>query len=178
MLTAAFTGHRPDKLGGWSGNSPVAETVRRALADIVRRTLRKYPGASFLSGMAPGVDQWAAESVLAARDQGAQCRLVAVVPFEGQEHRWPEASQLRYRELLRRADEVVVLAPVPSGPKEARRLLLARNRWMVERAGVVLAVWDGSPGGTAHTVRFAAQAGRVVVLFDPRHPEAGWQVLG
>jgi len=56
MLTAAFTGHRPDKLGGWSGNSPVAETVRRALPDIVRRTLRKYPGASFLSGMAPGVD--------------------------------------------------------------------------------------------------------------------------
>jgi uncharacterized phage-like protein YoqJ len=177
-ITVTFTGHRPDKLGGYREDSPVAAAVRRALDDIVRRTVRKYPGVVFLSGMALGVDQWAAEAVLRARDSGLPCRLMAAVPFEGQQDRWPHESRERYLRLLERCDLVEVLryGPPPS-PEMARRLLLARNRWMVERSRVVLAVWDGTPGGTAHTIRLALAMGRTVVRFDPRHPEAGWHVV-
>jgi len=170
----AFTGHRPRKL-----QSEAIPTIRRALADIVGRVLRKYPNAVFLSGMALGVDQWAAEAVLAARDAGARCRLVAVLPFEGQQDRWPRPDRERYLSILERADLVIplVMGMPPRSPAHARRLLLARNRWMVKAARAVIAVWDGSPGGTAYTVRFALKSGRVVMRFDPRHPDRGWQRL-
>lgn len=177
-VVVAFTGHRPDKLGGYRGDSPVARRVRQALVQIVLRTVRKYPGAVFVCGMALGVDQWAAEAVLAARERGLPCRLEAVVPFEGQQDRWPRPAREHYLRLLERADLVHVLwyGPVHSHG-QARRLLLARNRWMVERASVLLAVWDGSPGGTGHTVRLALERGLTVVRFDPRSPELGWQLL-
>lgn len=170
----AFTGHRPGKLAEMA-----VPTVRRALAAIVDRVLRKHPDAVFLSGMALGVDQWAAEAVLAARDAGARCRLVAVLPFEGQQDRWPRSDRERYLSVLERADLVIplVMGMPPRSPSHARRLLLARNRWMVEAARAVLAVWDGSPGGTAYTVRLALKMGRTVMRFDPRHPERGWRVL-
>ena len=178
-ITVAFTGHRPDKLGGYGGDSPLARRVQRALEEVVRRVIRQYPGSTFISGMAPGVDRWGAEVVIALRDAGAPCRLVAAVPFRGQELRWPEESQRRYRELLGKADEVVVLVE-PEGEvsyEGARRWLLERNRWVVQRAHLVLAVWDGSSGGTAHTVREALRLKKNVLRFDPRRPEMGWRKI-
>lgn len=171
-VTVAFTGHRPDKLRRYR-----EDAVRAALDDAVSRIVGRHPGALFLSGMALGVDQVAAELVIRARDGGLPCLLAAIVPFQGQDSRWPARDQERYRSLLARADQVVVLGQAPASWRQARDMLLARNRWMVRAADLLLAVWDGSPGGTAHTVREAVRAGVTVARFDPRRPELGWRRL-
>lgn len=71
-----FTGHRPEKL-----NQPekvvIAElekAIRQAVADGF---------TTFISGMARGVDIWAAETVLRLRSDGAPIRLICASPFEG-----------------------------------------------------------------------------------------------
>ena len=42
-----------------------------------------------------------------------------------------------------------------------------RNRYMVDQADVLIAVWDGSPSGTGKTVRYAHQQGKSVTVIDP-----------
>ena len=46
--------------------------------------------------------------------------------------------------------------------------MMERNRWMVDRSGILLAVYDGSAGGgTAATVRYAQSKQREIWLLDP-----------
>lgn len=42
-----------------------------------------------------------------------------------------------------------------------------RNRYMVEHADLILAVWDGQPSGTGMTVTYAHSLGKVVWRLDP-----------
>lgn len=84
--TVAFTGHRPSKLGGFHPNL-FSDRVRHILSLTIRRILTRRPNARFISGMALGVNQIAAEEVLAAGGY-----LIAAIPFRGQEKAWPEAS--------------------------------------------------------------------------------------
>ncbi|WAT17010.1 hypothetical protein OZN62_08650 [Aurantiacibacter sp. MUD11] len=54
------------------------------------------------------------------------------------------------------------------------------GRVMIERADLLLAVWDGKisnlRGGTGHTVRTALNMGTPVLLIDPSQPEV-WSIL-
>lgn len=46
--------------------------------------------------------------------------------------------------------------------------MLARNRRLVDQAGILLAVYNGEQrGGTAATVRYARKAGREIIMIDP-----------
>lgn len=171
-LHVAFTGHRPDKIGGYgSEDAPVTIAVRAALAREISQLAAAHPdGVTFYSGMAQGVDTWAGESVIAARDGGLPVRLVAVVPFVGHHTRWPAAAQDRFFRLLRAADERVYVrgeVPVDRPVAHVRQWLFERNRWMVDHADLVIAVWDGSSGGTAHCVEYARRRGLRVVQLDP-----------
>lgn len=170
--TACFTGHRPNKLGGYDERSPVACSVRawldRAIARLYARGFR-----TFISGAALGVDTWAAEEVLRLKAQVQGVRLIMAVPFLDQPRRWPAPALVRWERLCRAADEVVFVTKgwPPIGPDEKRWVVEAldrRNRWMVDRSGLVVAVWDGTPGGTANTVGYARETGVSVCQFNPR----------
>lgn len=159
-------GHRPGRLpSGWKREpaacSPVRSALRRAVVQAAQEGYR-----TFLSGMALGVDTWAAEEVLALRDEGWPVRLVAALPCPGQDSRWSPGDRRTYRDLLRLADAVYTVSPA-----YAPYCMGARNRWMIERASRLIAVYDGGPGGTADTVRLAEKRGLSIVKIDPLHPE-------
>ncbi len=98
----------------------------------------------------------------------------AAVPFRGQENRWPDDTQNKYHRLLKRASEVVY---VDEDPKYAAdnygAKLYLRNKWMVDRAGLVIAVWDGSEGGTANCVKEAVKRELKLVGVDPKRRKVG-----
>jgi uncharacterized phage-like protein YoqJ len=50
----------------------------------------------------------------------------------------------------------------------------ARNEWMVDNSNAMIAVWDGSPGGTANTVKYAQAKERPVLVIDPVKREEKW----
>lgn len=160
---AAFTGHRPQSLGGFDSAAPLNRRVRVALHAQVRG-LYRAGARSFGSGMAQGVDQWAAEAVLALKTRAPDVRLVAAVPCDAQDAPWARPARVRYAELLQGADEVHIVAPGPyAGWK-----MEARNRWMVDRARTLVAVWDGRhQGGTYNTVRYARERGVGVLQLNP-----------
>jgi uncharacterized phage-like protein YoqJ len=42
-----------------------------------------------------------------------------------------------------------------------------RNIWMVDHCDALIAVWDGTSGGTANCVRYAQKVGKPIVFIDP-----------
>lgn len=139
------TGHRPDKLGGY-GN---VEAAKR-LVDLAIEELEEIKPAWVLSGMAQGWD-----TTLAWAAWALKIPFAAIIPCANQESRWPREAQERYRELRSYASWEIILAPVYSSS-----CMEARNRWMVDHATHVLALWNGTAGGTANCVRYAQQVGR------------------
>lgn len=151
--TAAFTGHRT-----YCGQAD--EALRQAVVACHARGVR-----TFLSGMAVGFDLAAAEAVSACRKVLPGVRLVAVVPFEGQQTHFSEADRLRFERLVAGADETVVVSPCYH-----RGVYAVRNDFLVAHASRLIAWFDGSPGGTHYTVRRALRAGRRIDNLCPAGP--------
>lgn len=153
-MTCAFTGHRPQRLPwGTREDDPRC----RALKTLLRASVRQAAALgcdTFLCGMARGCDTYFAEAVLAQKQDMPSLRLVAMVPCPGQADRWPERDRRRYEALCAQCDEVRLLEPVYTGG-----CMLRRNFAMVDCAQVLISVFDGAPGGTASTVRYARQQG-------------------
>lgn len=153
-ISVAFTGHR-------SYGGEADEALKIKLRELYASGYR-----NFLCGMAVGFDLAAAEAVCELRQTHQGVQLVAVVPFVGQEMRFAEAQKKRYRMLLSRADQTVVIS---DGYYEG--CLAVRNNYMVDRASVVLAWYDGSRGGTCQAVQRARRRGLEVINLHPRSAE-------
>ena len=160
-LTCCFTGHRPQKLP-WGGNEedPRCLALKAELAARLEG-LYELGCRRFLCGMAIGCDMYFAEAVLALRETHPDLRLEAAIPFGDQPGRWNEKQRRRYNALIDAADGVTVLQTVYTGD-----CMMRRNRWMVDRSGILLACYDGRPGGTMNTILYAERAGVRVVLIE------------
>lgn len=144
MLIIAATGHRPNKLGGYGADAAI--TLRARAAEY----LTQNRPDSVIVGMALGWDQavgWAAISL--------GIPVHAAIPFAGQELAWPLESQAAYAALLGLCASKTVVFP---GGYCGYAMQL-RNEWMVDRANKILAMWDGSPGGTANCLKYATKRG-------------------
>lgn len=147
-----FTGHRPERLGMPEIEviSGLKKGIRQAIADGFQ---------TFISGMARGVDLWAAEIVLELRDEGAAIRLICASPYTGFESRWSREWQERYRGVMEQADLVRFICPGYS-----RDCFQRRNEWMVNHSVRVIAVYNGQPSGTRNTIEYARRCGVPVIL--------------
>lgn len=146
-MIVAGTGHRPSKLGGHD----VATSKR--LVDLAGNFLRMEKPDKVISGMALGWDQalaWAAFDL--------DIPFIAAVPFDGQESRWSSVDQQWFVDLLKLAEEVVHT----SEPGYAVWKMQHRNKWMVDNADHVVALWDGSAGGTANCIKYAERVGKPI----------------
>ena len=135
----AFTGHRP-KSFPWKYDETAYDCVllKETLAEQIK-LLAERGVTEFLSGMAQGVDLWAAEIVLELKKKNPALRLHCVLPCEGQERKWPASEQERYHSILQQADEVIYV-----NREYTTDCMLTRNRYLVEHSSVLLAVYNGS----------------------------------
>ena len=176
-LIIGITGHRPDKLGGYKWDNPLRNWCRErirtetlALLQIGRCRPDNYTDADYVASRLADV-QWqrqidmsesiAVSGVALGADQdacGVWARMglpyIAAVPFPGQELAWPPQSRDVYAAVLKHAAGIVYVSPTaPTNCTEAAAMLRKRNRWMAETIDELIAVFDGSPGGTSHMVR-------------------------
>lgn len=160
----AFTGHRPSRFK--FGYDEESEGFRRLYDALFTQTERLacLGITTFYTGMALGTDQWAALIVLQLKKLYPHIRLVAVRPCETQADKWSDEHRHRYYDvILPKADETVLISR-PYTPT----CMMERNRYMVDHAGHLLAVYDGgTKGGTAYTVGYARQQGRSIVTLHP-----------
>ncbi len=159
----AFTGHRPNKLP-WRYDETDSRCVElKAVLTEQIGVLAEAGVTQFLSGMAEAVDTWAALSVLDLREKNPAIKLHCILPCTAQAEKWSASSQELYRSILERADSVVYVSR-----DYHKNCMLDRNRFMVEHASTLLAVYNGERrGGTAATVRYAQKMGREIIVIDP-----------
>ena len=99
---ACFTGHRPEKL---------TQTESEIIAGLEReiRNAIEDGCTTFISGMARGIDIWAAEIVLRLRGEESSIKLIAASPLDGFGKSWSTdwqypgyASVYRLRKIYKR----------------------------------------------------------------------------
>lgn len=159
----AFTGHRPKKFP-WGYDEADARCValKKALAEQIAK-LVDAGYTDFLSGMAEGTDTWASLAVLALKKENPALKLHCVLPCKGQADKWSTSARELYFSILERADFIVYVSQ-----EYSKGCMLKRNRYLVDHAACLLAVYNGEwRGGTAMTVRYARKVGREVIIIDP-----------
>ena len=163
MKTCAFTGHRPQNLP-WQFNE--ADTNCLKLKQILNQQisqLAKNGFTDFLSGMALGSDTWAAEAVLNLRKKNPALKLHCILPCKTQAEKWPVSEQERYQKILAQADSIFF-----TSRNYHPNCMLERNRFMVEKARLLLAVYNGQPhSGTAAAVRHAQRLSCDIIIINP-----------
>ena len=159
----AFTGHRPQKLPWrFDETAPGCVALKETLATQIT-TLVADEYTEFLTGMAEGVDLWAAQIVLALRVTNPSLRLHCILPCAAQSAKWSAALQKQYRAILEQADSVIFV-----NRADKKNCMLERDRFLVSYASLVLAVYNGERrGGTAATVHYARKLGRELIVIDP-----------
>lgn len=153
-MIVAFTGHRPDKLGGYNLPNPTYTRV----CQKIEKVLMELKPEKVITGMALGVDQWAA--MIAYK---LKIPFLAAIPFENQESKWPETSQKTFRLLRKLASEEVIVSP---GKYSAAKMQV-RNEWMVDNCDKLIAIWDGTEGGTGNCINYAKSINREIIFIDP-----------
>ena len=134
----AFTGHR--ELG--------EEFSPRRLTYAVKKCIEE--GACvFYSGMAMGFDLLASETVLRLKKRYPHVRLVACIPCYEQEKHFSQADKKRYVDVLKKADEKVMLSD-----HYFKGCMQNRDRYMADRADVLIAYCKKETGGAAYTVGY------------------------
>ena len=167
--SCCFTGHRPGKLPWkYREDDPRCLDLKRRLADAVEEVYRQGY-RHFLCGMAMGCDLYFCECVLALRGRCPDVTVEAVIPCPTQADQWPPAQRERYRKLVDACDwETLVSAQYTS------TCMQRRDRYMVDHASLLLAVFDGSPGGTRYTVEYAMRQ-RIDILDLPVVVTKKWE---
>lgn len=146
-MIVAGTGHRPDKLGGYD------DFTQLRVLQVAFDWLDKHKPEHVISGGALGWDQQLAN---AART--LEIPYTMALPFEGFEAKWPDRSKKVLANLVSDAAEVVYVSDVGYAPWKMQ----VRNQWMVDRSDLVLALWDGSSGGTGNCVAYAQKVGKPI----------------
>ena len=162
----AFTGHRPNKLGGYDDNSPKRLALRQQIEETLQRAVVKYGTTHqiiVISGGALGVDQDAARVAYKMN-----IPFVVAQPCKNHESKWPKESQIKYNKMLELAIQVVLVSD-GTYTELGAKCMQDRNIWMVDNCNALIAVWDGTSGGTANCVQYAQKVGKPIVFINPNN---------
>ena len=162
-MRVAFTGHRPEQLH--IGHNELSEEGQ-ALRDFIINEIRvlEQAGAdTFFCGAARGADIICGELVMQEKQAHPELKLICVIPFAEQARGWAMNWAFRYRELLRNADQIVLMCS-----NYQRGCYHMRNRYMVDNCDLLIAIYNGeNNGGTAYTVNYARERGKEILIIDP-----------
>lgn len=154
MRRCCFSGHRPEKL------IRSEKEIKAALREEIKQAIQDGLTV-FITGMARGVDLWAAEIVLDLRKRNQAIKLICAIPHEGFEARWSANWKQLYRHVLGNADLVrVITSEYHTGVYQIR------NEWMVNHSARVIAVFNGQPSGTKNTIDYAKNQGVPVRIIE------------
>lgn len=152
-MIIAGTGHRPDKLGGYG--EPSWTKIFKLAYEFLEKNEHNID--LVISGGAIGWD-----SALALASYELDIKYILAVPFVGQEKMWPKEglySQDFYNDLKSNAYKVEIICPGGYASWKMQR----RNEWMVNNADLILALWNGSSGGTANCIKYAESKNKKII---------------
>lgn len=156
------TGHRPKGFPFKYGIDKQKYTVYlQMLEEKIELAITEYGITNFISGMALGVDMDFAETVLKLRNKYS-ITLECAIPCPNQTLKWNDKDKLRYNEILNQADTVTLVSN-----RYDRDCMLKRNRFMVDKSQMIIAVFNGiEKGGTWYTINYAKKENKYIEIIE------------
>lgn len=146
MTIVAGTGHRPDKLGGYSEDNFIK------LVELCSIFLQFKNPKTVISGMALGYDQ-----ALAQASIDLKIDLIAAIPCKNQEEKWNKESKMKYNKILSFAKEKILISD-----DYTPFCMQKRNIWMIDHCDEVVALFDGTNGGTKNCIDYAVKKNKPI----------------
>lgn len=162
-MKICVTGHRPNKLYGYD----ITTSKYIKLKDKFKELLIQNSCTEAITGIALGADMVFAIAVLELKNQGHDIKLHCAIPCRNHSCKWTKAYQDLYNYILKKADIVKLVSYEDYKPY----LMQKRNEYMVDIADKVIAVWDGSKGGTYNCVKYAEKKGKEIIRIVPEEIE-------
>lgn len=182
-MIVSFTGHRPhhlpwkDKLGtGYSISNKRVQAYASLLQENLRPLILNEGAHTFISGGALGVDQIAFWAVAHLKREFPNLHNHLAIPFAKQHTAWKNPEILHwYHKMVQRADSVAYVDTIEGYNRDASvgigeysgYKMQIRNEYMVNHSNVVVAVWNGTSGGTGNCVKYAQEQGKRIIQLHP-----------
>lgn len=159
--TCCFSGHRPEKLAlGGDINSPqIRRLISMLYLEIENAIACGY--TNFITGMARGVDLWAAGYIFEKRIRNPKLKLICAVPYKGHGGNLKNSEKWEYDNIVASANKVYTLEN-----KYTKTCMQKRNYFMVDNSSKLIAVVDDYRSGTGQTIRYAENKGIDVSIID------------
>jgi len=149
-LSCACTGHRK------ISESKIGKVRCRLRGEILVAIIDGY--TNFLSGFAKGTDLEFVKLILMVKEVMPQITLEAVIPYRDRLN----AKEPDFQELLSKCDKVTVISE-----EKKRNCYTLRNKYLIENADRIIAVFDGRKrGGTSQTIRMAEKNKKNIRLIN------------
>lgn len=160
MYTIAFTGHRPNKIGGYDTKNKQRAAIIARITALLQERLEAHKDLTVMTGGALGIDTDAAQIAYKL-----SIPYTVAAPCHNQDAKWVGSAKIEYQELLARAAKVVY---IHDGPYLGPACFQKRNEYMVDNSDELVAIWDGSPSGTGNCVKYAEKQNKKIEHIDPR----------
>lgn len=147
-----FSGHRPEKLN--TSETAIKSALKKEISAAINGGI-----TVFISGMARGVDLWAAKLVLDFKTAEPNIQLLCALPYKNFGSKWKEQWRTLYSDVIGQADSIKTFYP-----SFTFQSFQERNRWMVDHSSRIIAVYNGSKGGTFNTLKYANKKKKEVCI--------------
>lgn len=164
--TACFTGPRPNKLSSYDESHPNNQYIKQRLREEIIHLYYHEGIINFISGMALGIDQWAAKIILEdIKPQFPDIKLIAAIPCKKQYETWPDESKKEWLKIIEKTDLTHYVSRLPYNGK----CMQNRNKWMVLNSKFIIAVWSKAIGygGTRNCINFAELTNKNIIYINP-----------
>ena len=160
--TCCITGPFPENLPfGYDENDQRCINLKSAIRSAIEDQIRDNHITRFITTVNIGVEMLAAEEVLRLKKNNPQIKLTSVLPFEGQANDWPEPLRDRYFTIHERSDDVRTIQL-----RFDDTCAYNTRDYLIDRADVLLAFWNGQPGEIESIVHLVKQKAEQVTVYD------------
>ena len=161
--TVCFSGHRPHKLIQKGASAEKVLPLIRSMLyyEIEQAVIDGFD--CFISGMAVGVDLWAARYVMGMKSKYPFIKLICAIPYADQGKNLRGEDLFEYSTIKNNADKVIVLSE-----KYYSECFKRRNKYMVDNSSRLIAVVSDYRSGTGQTINYAKKSGLDLHIVDAK----------
>lgn len=179
-ITICFTGHRPNKLpGGYNWKNIQNIKMMTRIKIQIKSLIESYSentNFEFITGGAIGIDQMCfAICYLLKKEYPNRIICTMAIPYSPEIHtsKWHSNDVSRYNRHLKLADKVIQvdrqLGYQYCGLGFNVQKLQIRNEYMVDHSNIIIAIWDGTSGGTYNCIKYARSLNKKIFYIRINH---------
>lgn len=140
-----ITGYKAHELGIFNNKHKGIPIIKKALKNRLLPLIESGLEWVIISGQ-PGVETWAAETVIELQESYPDLKYAVITPFLEQEKNWNETKKDAYQFIVSNADFTTALT---KRPYEAPWQFIERDKFLLRNSDALLIVYDeeneGSP---------------------------------